>query len=63
MQGDARGRNPMQGDARGCKGMQAIKQGGRGERGGVRGKGVASLAKGRKKASISAVARWSSVVA
>ena len=63
MQGDARGRKPMQGDARGCKGMQAIKQGGRGKRGGVRGKGVASLAKGRKKASISAFSAWSSVVA
>ena len=61
--GDARGCKPMQGDARRCKGMQAEKQGGRGKRGGARGKGVASLAKGRKKASISAFVRWSSVVA
>ena len=49
MQADASGCKGGKADARGCKGMQAIKQGGRGKGVGARGKGVANLAKRRKR--------------
>ena len=49
MQADARGCKGGKAYASGCKGMQAKKQGGRGQRVGARGKGVANLAKRRKR--------------
>ena len=49
MQADASGCKGGKADASGCKRMQAEKQGGRGKGVGARGKGVANLAKRRKR--------------
>ena len=49
LQADARGCKGGKAYASGCKGMQAKKQGGRGQGVGARGKGVAALAKRRKR--------------
>ena len=49
LQADARGCKGGKAYASGCKGMQAKKQGGRGQGVGARGKGVANLAKRRKR--------------
>ena len=49
LQSDASGCKGGKAYASGCKRMQAKKQGGRGQGGGARGKGVAALAKGRKR--------------
>ena len=49
LQADARGCKGGKAYASGCKGMQAKKQGGRGQGGGARDKGVANLAKRRKR--------------